>query len=277
MTEILRFEMNIPTEVALKHTGPGKPIEGRYGNRVMYTLADDRVMYVAPIVASRITDLGIQPGERFQVRKQLKRQGSRRLIEWEVQRVASEPETQLERELRESIAVAQTAKAEHPAEVAEESNPQSPPLEQLATPSSTPTPAIASMSIDVCEGATRNGSNPKIEIENTVKPASAVDHADAEVNAANQYKAPPVGTQPPTVAPSSNGSANGTASSVQGNGKISPPVTTKLEHALKTAISAAYNAEKYSAELGYVVRFDADAIKSMAITVLINMSEGSRR
>jgi hypothetical protein len=52
---------------------------------------------------------------------------------------------------------------------------------------------------------------------------------------------------------------------------------TKLEHALKTAISAAFNAEKYGAELGYVVRFDADAIKSMAITVLINMSEGARR
>ena len=52
---------------------------------------------------------------------------------------------------------------------------------------------------------------------------------------------------------------------------------TKLEHALKTAISAAHNAEKYGAELGYVVRFDADAIKSMAITVLINMSGESRR
>ena len=103
MTEILRFEMNVPAEVALKHAGPGKPIEGRYGNRVMYTLADNRVMYVAPIVASRITDLGIQPGEVFQVRKQVKRQGQRKLIEWEVQRLPSEPETQLEHELRESI------------------------------------------------------------------------------------------------------------------------------------------------------------------------------
>ena len=52
----------------------------------------------------------------------------------------------------------------------------------------------------------------------------------------------------------------------------SVPVT-KLEQALKTAISAAHNAEKFGSELGYVVRFDADAIKSMAITVLINMSE----
>jgi hypothetical protein len=56
-----------------------------------------------------------------------------------------------------------------------------------------------------------------------------------------------------------------------------PAPTTKLEHALKTAISAAYNAEKFGTDLGYVVRFDADAIKSMAITVLINMSEGGRR
>ena len=56
----------------------------------------------------------------------------------------------------------------------------------------------------------------------------------------------------------------------------STPIT-KLEHALKTAISAAHNAEKFGSELGYVVRFDADAIKSMAITVLINMSERTAR
>ena len=56
-----------------------------------------------------------------------------------------------------------------------------------------------------------------------------------------------------------------------------PPLATKLEHALKTAISAAYKAERYGAEIGYVVRFDADAIKSMAITVLINMSGENRR
>jgi hypothetical protein len=79
----------------------------------------------------------------------------------------------------------------------------------------------------------------------------------------------------PSVPPSS--SPNGSTSSAPRNGNNPTPVTTKLEHALKTAISAAYSAEKYGAELGYVVRFDADAIKSMAITVLINMSEGNRR
>ncbi len=79
----------------------------------------------------------------------------------------------------------------------------------------------------------------------------------------------------PPFAPMTNG--NGTPVTAKPDGHSQPLPSTKLEHALKTAISAAYNAEKYGTELGYVVRFDADAIKSMAITVLINMSEGGRR
>jgi hypothetical protein len=93
---------------------------------------------------------------------------------------------------------------------------------------------------------------------------------------------------PPAPAPAipTNGNGNGTGESTVPGSPASgaaqheqpqPRSLTKLEHALKTAISAAYNAEKYGSELGYVVRFDADAIKSMAITVLINMSGESRR
>lgn len=282
MTEILRFEMNVPAEVALKPPGSGKPIEGRYGNRVMYTLADDRVMYVAPIVADRITDLGIQPGERFQVRKHVKKQGSRRLIEWDVQRVASEPDTQLERELRESIALAQTAKAVPPPEVTGESNPQSPTQEPSIPPNAEPSPGAVSISTDYRDGNTsaalQNGNrHPGTPLEDTIKPASSADHARTEVGPAHECSALPVPAPTPAAVPIANGSANGSQSSTPKNGNNPPTVTTKLEHALKTAISAAYNAEKFSAELGYVVRFDSDAIKSMAITVLINMSEGNRR
>jgi hypothetical protein len=226
MTQIVHFDMNVPIEVALKYPD-GKAIEGRYGSRVMYTLADDRVMYVAPIVASRISQLGIEAGELFQICKLQKRDGQRKFIEWQVQRLENEPETQLERDLRESIKVAQAATDALPSEAAGEPCLQSP---------------------------------------------------DAMPEQAQEQPQPvePSPTPVPAVVPALNGS-NGTAAISVRNGNGQPGSTTKLEHALKTAITAAYNAEKYGTELGYVVRFDADAIKSMAITVLINMSEGSRR
>lgn len=56
-----------------------------------------------------------------------------------------------------------------------------------------------------------------------------------------------------------------------------PAPATKLEHALKTAILASANAEKYGAEIGYTVRFTPEAIKCMAISVLIGMEQGGRR
>ena len=59
---ILRFEMNVPAEVALQ-SSEGISVEGRYGTRKMFTLIDGRVMYVPPIVASKIEAAGIAPGE----------------------------------------------------------------------------------------------------------------------------------------------------------------------------------------------------------------------
>jgi hypothetical protein len=103
---------------------------------------------------------------------------------------------------------------------------------------------------------------------------------------ANHESAELPNSPPAQVAPMTNGNGNGNGSGAvpaspvpvaAQNDNPQPRSVTKLEHALKTAISAAYNAEKYGSELGYVVRFDADAIKSMAITVLINMSGESRR
>lgn len=49
---------------------------------------------------------------------------------------------------------------------------------------------------------------------------------------------------------------------------------SQLEHALKDALQAAANAEKYATQIGYTCRFTPEAIKSMAITLLINQSNG---
>jgi hypothetical protein len=67
----------------------GKQVEGRYGQQVMYTLADQRVMYVPPIVAQQIRELGIRQGEPFVICKAEIRKGERRWIEWQVRPVDS--------------------------------------------------------------------------------------------------------------------------------------------------------------------------------------------
>jgi hypothetical protein len=51
---------------------------------------------------------------------------------------------------------------------------------------------------------------------------------------------------------------------------------TALEAALKTAVSAAAEAEKHGQAIGYNVRFASTDIKSMAISVLIGMQQNGR-
>ena len=190
---ILNFEMNVPKEVALQST-QGTLVQGRYGDRVMFQLAEGGVMYVPPIVATKIEEQSIAPGERFQLCKSRVTVGRRCSIDWQVRK--KEPEA------------------------------------------------------DLCES----------QLESDLRRSIEAVTSDA----------------PQLVPPNRNGASGAKPPAQNGCGAASTP-TTKLEHALKTAITAASNAEKFGAELGYVVRFDSDAIKSMAITVLINMSEGGRR
>jgi len=51
---------------------------------------------------------------------------------------------------------------------------------------------------------------------------------------------------------------------------------TRLEHALKTAVRAAAEAEKYAESISYACRFSSADVKSMAISVLIGMQQGGR-
>ncbi len=198
---ILRFQTNTPTEVAL-NSPQGTIVEGRYGERVLFHLTDGRVMYVPPIVARKIEDQGIAPGEPFELCKTQVKNGRLRSIEWWLRRTHIE---------------------------------------------------------------SADGENSRVSPEPPPDLESQLVQSIAAVNGVNGNRHPPPATQDE---PTHNGSPE--------TQPTQPPVT-KLEHALRTAISAAHNAEKYGTDLGYVVRFDADAIKSMAITVLINMREGAQR
>jgi len=105
--KMVRFAANVPVEIALQCVD-GIRVEGRYGDRVKYTLTDDRTMYVDPFVAERIKELGVQPGELFQICKRQAKKGNRKTIYWVVEQ-PGEPESQLERDLRASLETAQAS------------------------------------------------------------------------------------------------------------------------------------------------------------------------
>jgi len=83
---ILRFNTNAPVELALQGND-GKRVEGRYGEQVMFTLDDNRVMYVPPVVAKQIRELGIRARETFEICKAELREENKRWIEWHVRKI----------------------------------------------------------------------------------------------------------------------------------------------------------------------------------------------
>ena len=128
-----RFVANVPIEIALRYID-GTRVEGRYGDRVRYTLADARTMLVPPVVAERIKELEIKPGEPFQICKQKTRNGNRNSNHWQVARLG-ESGTQLEQDLRASLERLKASEATRPPEIAAPPEPVIPPntFYELAT------------------------------------------------------------------------------------------------------------------------------------------------
>src|SRR6476469_3852321 len=83
MKEIVKFVVNAPVEVTLQSEA-GKHVQGRYGDQVMYSLLDNRVMYVPPYVEQRFRELAIGVGEPLLLCKVKDRNRNR--TEWSVKR-----------------------------------------------------------------------------------------------------------------------------------------------------------------------------------------------
>jgi hypothetical protein len=60
-------------------------VQGRFGDQVMYSLTDGRIMYVPPIVRDKLMELGIRQNEPFAICRVERREGNRRFVEWVVQ------------------------------------------------------------------------------------------------------------------------------------------------------------------------------------------------
>jgi hypothetical protein len=219
MPNILRFETNVPVELALQ-SDAGVTVAGRYGDRVMYTLSDNRTMYVAPFVARRISELEIRAGEAFKICKRHVKTGQRKEVNWLVERVDTDGETQLERDLRDSI------------EIANSQNDAGP----TAPPSAKPILVI---------------------------PLSLTKASELKACAPRKGSSSQNGHQASSTPPASDGGSQ-------------PPPDTQLAHALKTAIAAAVEAEKFAQTLDYNIRFTTDDVRSMGITILIGMQQRQR-
>lgn len=92
MNEVVKFLINTPVEVTLQ-SEVGTRVKGRYGEQVMYALADDRVMYVPPYVEQRFQELAIGVGEPLSLCKREVQNGDRKRIEWSVRRAPERPIT----------------------------------------------------------------------------------------------------------------------------------------------------------------------------------------
>jgi len=86
--DVVDFPLNAPVTVALKYP-QGKTISGPYGERVMFTLTDGRIMFLAPEIAGRIESLGINVRESFTITRGSPGPNGASAI-WDVARVVGE-------------------------------------------------------------------------------------------------------------------------------------------------------------------------------------------
>ena len=86
--EVVDFPANTPVTVALKYA-QGKIVRSQYGERVMFSLVDGRVMFLDPKVGGQIESLGINVRENFNITR--KGDGQKDSpISWEVARIPGE-------------------------------------------------------------------------------------------------------------------------------------------------------------------------------------------
>src|ERR1043166_1985212 len=87
MTQLRRkvdFRTNLPVHVALAYDDGILKQDGRFGDYWVYTLEDERVMFVPPAVHDQIQKLHVSRGQPFTITKSSKWTGHRRVVEWTV-------------------------------------------------------------------------------------------------------------------------------------------------------------------------------------------------
>jgi hypothetical protein len=249
------FRTNVPVQVALAYDDGILKQDGRFGDYWIYSLQDERVMFVPPPVHEQIQKLHITRGQAFLVTKQEKRIGNKRAIEWMVEfpedpakaqagssRAACSPRTEPEKPVPPLLAEADQVR---PAEIAT----AEPKQEDAPAPASTvATPeAPAGHATDCPPGSDAAGkTNGAAKSNGTTKP-----NGDAKLNGAARSP-DPAGTEKNNTSP-------------------------LFRASMRAAIDALIDAEAYAAKKNYSVRFTNEDLRATAISIFIAVREGYSR
>ena len=83
MKERVVFEANVPVTATLAYAD-GLKVQGRFGDQVMYSLTDGRVMYVPPLAREKLVEFAIRQNEPFAICRAERREGNPRFVDWVV-------------------------------------------------------------------------------------------------------------------------------------------------------------------------------------------------
>jgi hypothetical protein len=237
-----KTEVNIPVEIALKYQG-GMPVTSLYNGKpqVLFTLTNGEQLYVDPEVGERIDALGVVPGEPFGLLKREVRHGVKRSTRFEVYRLDGEAP-----------------------------GPQQP-MPRLQTPApppqQQPRPRAPQAVVQMMD------QGPPQAWEDI--PDHALDQQlAASIEQAQERKAYAAAASTVTPMPARRENTVRTAPA---------PVTTNpqsmIAQVLGNALMAAFDAgqilESYAASRGVAMRMDPDHIKSMAISIFIELQRNS--
>jgi hypothetical protein len=258
----VEFKTNLPVQVALAYDNGILKQDGRFGDYWIYTLADERVMFVPPIVHDQIEKLKIARGQAFSITKQEKRVGNKRVIEWLVENTEGpeaadkpahaecSPRTQPEPPVPALLVETQPAAAE----VAEPQVKQEDGKQEKETPAAAgdaPEPASAVQGGAGVDGMPAEKATPKLNGESKTN-GQAKSNGQAKTNS----------------------SALPAADATAGEKSNTSPLFRASMHA---AIDALIDAEAYAAKKNYSVRFTNEDLRATAISIFIAVREGYSR
>ncbi|HEU0139869.1 MAG TPA: hypothetical protein VFQ79_09175 [Bryobacteraceae bacterium] len=97
--EKVQFTPGETVILALEFDPPADPRPGRFGDQYMYWFAGDKVAWLDPPVHAQIVATGARAGDEIAITRAEVRNGARKRVEWQVQRVEDEPADAYTRQL----------------------------------------------------------------------------------------------------------------------------------------------------------------------------------